>query len=85
MVLHFLIDSSNLHYLGDSEFEDASNSNVEWQRFSGGQSLQSSRRGEYGASPPNAFARGGHGRWDARSSGSNDADGQSDREPGKCC
>lgn len=69
----------------NSEFADASNSNVEWQRFSGGQSLQSSRQGEYGASPPTVHSRGGYGRWDTRSSGSNDADGQSDRESGMCC
>ncbi|XP_058105656.1 uncharacterized protein LOC131249108 [Magnolia sinica] len=69
-----------------SEFGDASYIIPEWQKSSGGLSLQSSR---YGSSPPNradslqsSYSRGSHGRWDTRSSGSNDRDGdsQSDRD-----
>ncbi|XP_068635769.1 uncharacterized protein [Aristolochia californica] len=65
-----------------SEFEDTSYNIPEWQRVPGCLSLQSSKCSEYGSSPPNNYSQGSQGRWDARSSGSNDRDGDfpSDRE-----
>ncbi|KAG9452966.1 hypothetical protein H6P81_005870 [Aristolochia fimbriata] len=65
-----------------SEFEDTSHNIPEWQRVPGGLSSQNSKRSEDGTSPPNNYSRGNQGRWDTRSSGSNDRDGdfQSDRE-----
>ncbi|XP_068650094.1 uncharacterized protein [Aristolochia californica] len=64
------------------EFEDTFNNIPEWLKVPGGLSLQSSKRSDYGTSPPNNNSRGSQGRWDTRSSGSNDRDGdfQSDRE-----
>lgn len=78
-----------MHYCFDSEFGDASGNTFERQRHLGGLSLQSSKRGEYGSLLPNrsegssSFARGNQGRWDTRSTGSSEKDGdsQSDREP----
>lgn len=66
-----------------SEFEDASQDR---QRTSGGLSLNSFRRNEYGSSPPTRgdsssySSRGIHGRWESRSSGRSDkeSDSQSD-------
>ncbi|KAL5727241.1 hypothetical protein ACHQM5_000458 [Ranunculus cassubicifolius] len=65
-----------------SEFEDASNSIPERPRLPGSLSSQNFRRGEYGASPPTRgdignSSRGPHGRWDTRSTGSNDRDSDS--------
>ncbi|MCL7025080.1 hypothetical protein MKW94_008366 [Papaver nudicaule] len=68
-----------------SDFEDLSNSGPEWQRPPGSFSSQNFRRGEYESSPPtrgdsNNYSRGG--RWESRSSGSNDrdVDTQSDKD-----
>lgn len=60
-----------------SELEDASQNETERQRIPGGLSLQ-----RYGSTPLNradnsSYTRGSHGRWDTRSSGSNDRDGDS--------
>lgn len=72
------------------EFGDASSSAAfDWQRSVGSFSLQGSKRGEYGSVLSNrpegssSYARGNQGRWDTRSSGSSDKDGdlQPDREP----
>ncbi|OVA13945.1 hypothetical protein BVC80_1787g12 [Macleaya cordata] len=70
-----------------SDFGEASNSIPEWPRPPGSFSSQSYRRGEYGSSPPTRgegsnYSRGIHGRWDTRSSGSNDrdTDSQSDKD-----
>ncbi|KAI3944479.1 hypothetical protein MKW92_044963 [Papaver armeniacum] len=67
------------------DFEDFSNSAPEWQRPPGSFSSQNFRRGEYESSPPtrgesNNYSRGG--RWETRSSGSNDrdVDSQSDKD-----
>ncbi|XP_024987527.1 uncharacterized protein LOC112522563 isoform X1 [Cynara cardunculus var. scolymus] len=69
-----------------SEFED--NSNQERQRSHGSLPLQSFRRNDYSSSPPTRgdssnFSRGVYGRWDNRSSGWSDKDGdsQSDLDP----
>ncbi|XP_042502847.1 uncharacterized protein LOC122080046 isoform X2 [Macadamia integrifolia] len=68
-----------------SEFEEASDSIPERQKIPGGLSLQSFRCSDYGSSPPTRgdssnYSRGCQGRWDIRSSDSNDkdADSQSD-------
>ncbi|KAK9103721.1 hypothetical protein Sjap_020975 [Stephania japonica] len=67
-----------------SEFEEASNGVPERTRIPGSLSSQNFRRGEYGSSPPTRGDSGNYsrGRWDTRSSGSNDKDGdsQSDRD-----
>lgn len=70
-----------------SEFEDASQDR---QRTSGGLSLNSFRRNEYGSSPPTrgdstGYNRGIQGRWESRSSGRSDreSDSQSDWDSGK--
>ncbi|KAJ4952073.1 hypothetical protein NE237_028905 [Protea cynaroides] len=62
-----------------SELEEASHSIPEWQRIPGSLSSQSFRRGEYGSSPPTRgdcgnYSRGISGRWDSRSSNSNEKD-----------
>ncbi|XP_017699190.3 uncharacterized protein LOC103710699 isoform X2 [Phoenix dactylifera] len=71
-----------------SELEDASNSILERQRGLGGLPLQGSNHNDYASLPLNrwdgsdSYSRGSSGRWDTRSSGSSDRDGdfQSDRE-----
>ncbi|XP_077245509.1 chorismate synthase [Tasmannia lanceolata] len=71
-----------------SEFADPFYSVPDRQRIPGGLSLQSSKRGDYGSSLPSRldnssnYSQGSHGKWDTRSSGSNDRDGDShsDRE-----
>ncbi|XP_062090396.1 uncharacterized protein LOC133796763 isoform X2 [Humulus lupulus] len=72
-----------------SELEDAS---LDRQRTAGGLSLNSFRRNEYGSSPPTrgdstGYNRGVQGRWESRSSGRSDKDGDSqsdwDSESGK--
>ncbi|XP_027351659.1 uncharacterized protein LOC113862716 isoform X3 [Abrus precatorius] len=63
-----------------SEFEDASQ---ERQRSTGGLSMHSFRRNEYGSSPPtrgDSFSRGIHGKWETRSSGRSDRDSDSQSE-----
>ncbi|XP_022147304.1 uncharacterized protein LOC111016288 isoform X2 [Momordica charantia] len=67
-----------------SEFEDAS---YDRQRISGGLSLNSFRRNEYGSSPPsraeaNNYSRRIHGKREVHSSGRSDkdSDSQSDRD-----
>ena len=70
-----------------SEFGDSSSTTFERQRNLG-LSLQSSKRGEYGSilqhksESASSYTLGNPGRWDTRSSGSSDKDGdlQSDRE-----
>lgn len=69
-----------------SEFED--NSNQERPRSHGSLPLQGFRRNDYSSSPPTRgdssnFSRGVYGRWDNRSSGWSDKDGdsQSDLDP----
>lgn len=62
-----------------NEFECASNSIPERSKIPESLSSQNFRRSEYGASPPTRgdsgiSSRGTHGRWDTRSSGSNDRD-----------
>ncbi|XP_057510905.1 uncharacterized protein LOC130793296 isoform X2 [Actinidia eriantha] len=70
-----------------SEYEDTSHGVQEWQRPSASLPFQSSRRIEYGSSPPSRgdssnYSRGVYGRWDNRSSGRSerDSDSQSDRD-----
>ncbi|KAJ4956855.1 hypothetical protein NE237_013638 [Protea cynaroides] len=70
-----------------SELEEASHTILERQRIPGSLSSQSFRRSEHGSSPPTRgdfsnYSRGSQGRWDSRSSDSNDkdADSQSERE-----
>ncbi|XP_061360150.1 uncharacterized protein LOC133304176 isoform X2 [Gastrolobium bilobum] len=65
-----------------SEFEDASQDR---QRSTGGLSMHSFRRTEYGSSPPtrgdmNSTSRGIHGKWETRSSGRSDRDSDSQSE-----
>ena len=69
-----------------SEFEDASQDR---HRITGGLSLHTFRRNEYGSSPPGKgdasnYSRGIHGRWETRSSGRSDkdSDSQSDWDSG---
>lgn len=69
-------------FVENSEFEDAS---LDRQRSSGGLSMHSFRRNEYGSSPPtrgdtNSFSRGIHGKWESRSSGRSDKDSDSQSE-----
>lgn len=62
-----------------SELDEASV--IERQRGFGGLTFQSTKRSDYGSSPPNrlegasSYFRGSSGRWDARSSGSDTRDG----------
>lgn len=70
-----------------SEFEDVSQDRP---KISGSLSLHGYRRNDYGSSPPTRgelgnYSRGIHGRWDSRSSGRSDKDGdsQSDWDAGK--
>ncbi|PKA66288.1 hypothetical protein AXF42_Ash006985 [Apostasia shenzhenica] len=68
-----------------SELEEAASFPFDRQRSLGSLSLQGPRRGEYGSQSMNrsdGYTRGSSGRWDARSTGSSDRDGdlQSDRE-----
>ncbi|WOL13256.1 hypothetical protein Cni_G22025 [Canna indica] len=71
-----------------SEFDEASISINERQRGFAGLTFQSAKRSDHGSPPPNrsegagGFSRGGFGRWDIRSSGSNNNNGdlQSSRE-----
>lgn len=62
----------------NSDFKDAHLGIPERQRVPGGLSLQ-----RFASTPLNRvdgssnYARGSHGRWDTRSSGSNDRDGDS--------
>ncbi|KAF9615474.1 hypothetical protein IFM89_023732 [Coptis chinensis] len=60
-----------------SEFEDISSTIPERSRIPGTLSSQNFRRGEYSSSPPNNYTRTTQGRWDTRSSGSNDRDADS--------
>ncbi|XP_068488758.1 uncharacterized protein [Phaseolus vulgaris] len=63
-----------------SELEDVSQDK---QRSSGGLSMQSFRRNDYGSSPPtrgDSFSRGIHGKWETRSSGRSDKDSDSQSE-----
>lgn len=66
----------------NSEFEDTS---LDRQRSTGGLSVNSFKRIEYGSSPPtrgdmNSFSRGVHGKWESRSSGRSDRDSDSQSE-----
>ncbi|KAK8934686.1 hypothetical protein KSP39_PZI014839 [Platanthera zijinensis] len=65
-----------------SDLEQAANTVSERQRSAGNLALQGPRRGEHGFQPLNSYARGSSARWDTRSSGSNDREGDSqfDRE-----
>ncbi|CAJ1820888.1 unnamed protein product [Sphenostylis stenocarpa] len=63
-----------------SEFEDASQDR---QRISGGLSMHSFRRNEYGSSPPtrgDSFPRGIHGKWETRTSARSDKESDSQSE-----
>ncbi|KAF6162172.1 hypothetical protein GIB67_008301 [Kingdonia uniflora] len=65
-----------------SELNDTFNNVAERPRIPGSFSSQSFRRNEYGSSPPTrgdsgSYSRGVYGKWDTRSSGSNDKDGDS--------
>ncbi|XP_027928659.1 uncharacterized protein LOC114185239 isoform X5 [Vigna unguiculata] len=63
-----------------SELEDVSQDR---QRSSGGLSMHSFRRNDYGSSPPtrgDSFPRGIHGKWETRSSGRSDKDSDSQSE-----
>ncbi|RDX69254.1 hypothetical protein CR513_51650 [Mucuna pruriens] len=63
-----------------SEFEDSS---LDRQRSTGGLSMHSFKRNEYGSSPPtrgDSFSRGVHGKWETRSSGRSDKDSDSQSE-----
>ncbi|XP_047150508.1 uncharacterized protein LOC124822539 isoform X2 [Vigna umbellata] len=63
-----------------SELEDVSQDR---QRSSGGLSMHSFRRNDYGSSPPtrgDSFPRGVHGKWETRSSGRSDKDSDSQSE-----
>ncbi|KAK7340305.1 hypothetical protein VNO77_21007 [Canavalia gladiata] len=63
-----------------SEFEDVYQDR---QRSTGGLSMHSFRRNEYGSSPPSrgdSFSRGIHGKWETRSSGRSDKDSDSQSE-----
>ncbi|TKY65401.1 hypothetical protein E2542_SST08259 [Spatholobus suberectus] len=86
----FLLSLSGLDVCGElpsgfdrsllSEFEDASQDR---QRSTGGLSMHSFRRNEYGSSPPtkgDSFSRGVHGKWETRSSGRSDRDSDSQSE-----
>jgi len=67
-------------YLENSELEDVSQDR---QRSSGGLSMHSFRRNDYGSSPPtrgDSFSRGIHGKWETRSSGRSDKDSDSQSE-----
>lgn len=64
--------------LETSEIEEAASSSLEWQRSLGSSSLHPSKRSDYG--PPSfsrvdGYSRGNNTRWDTRSSGSSDKDG----------
>jgi len=67
-------------YFENSELEDVSQDR---QRSSGGLSMHSFRRNDYGSSPPtrgDSFPRGIHGKWETRSSGRSDKDSDSQSE-----